>query len=253
MPGIVSGGSPYPKVSDVMNLARVRVNDTAMSIDGDLLANDQPYTGTLLNAAWRWLQTKASVSGIETPIREFNVTGFPAALDTTEQSWIGWGGSGSGGANYNDPQLPEDMILPMNVWVDYGSGYMSEMQQADEGLPVLQEWNVYDWRQDGLYFYGSQQPLNLRIRYQSFLADLSLTDPTAIVPMMFCQDALSARVAFEFSNARGSAQAAALAALAEDAFGLISQRTGRKNQRRNLRRQSFSGYGEYSNPWPIIR
>ena len=56
MPAIITGGNPYPLVQDILNLARARVNDTAISIDGSLLSNTQPYTLTLLNGAWRWMQ-----------------------------------------------------------------------------------------------------------------------------------------------------------------------------------------------------
>jgi len=250
MPGVIQGGSSYPRVADVMNLARARVNDTAMGLDGDLLNNDQPHTLVFLNSAWRWLQLKASNAGVETPIRETVISQFPGSTDMTQQSSITWTGAMVQGFAYPQPSLPLDMISPLDVWVDQGNG-MYRMGQADSGLPVWYDTSAYDWRTDGMYFWPLVQPVDIRIRYQASREDLRLDDPNYLIPFMLCHDALSARVAWEFANARGATQAPALATMADQAFNEIAVRTGRKNQRRNLRRQPFSGYEGYTNPWPL--
>ena len=239
-----------------MNLARVRVNDTAFSIAGDLLSDDKPDTVTLLNAAYRWLQRKMANAGIETYIQEAFLTGLPAAAsqDLVNQCFVSWTGCGDGLNQYTAPALPLDLILPLSVWFRQ-SGTLdtyTPMRQAENGLPTVLDHCVYDYRTDGLFFYGNTFLIDLRIRYSAVRSDLSLTVPAAQVPIMFCQDVLSARVAYEFCNKRGAAAAPVLEAMAEKAFDTMSMSTGRRKQRMSIRRMPYSGRGRlHAAPWPV--
>jgi hypothetical protein len=255
VPGVTA--SPYPFVSDVMNLARVRACDTSFGLDGDLLANDRPDTLTMLNASWRWLQRKAANAGIETYIQEVFLTGLPAGnayIDLVNQSFIGWQGCGDGIYQFDAPALPQDMYIPLSVWARQ-SGTQNEyfpMLQAENGLPTWLNYNIYDWRTDGLFYYGNTYPLDFRIRYSAMRDDLNFDDPTMQVTMRDCQDALSARVAYEYVQKRGGTAAPTLAAMAETAFATMTLTTGRRKQRMSIRRIGFSGRGRRS-IWPVIR
>jgi hypothetical protein len=245
--------SPYPTIGAVMNLARVRVDDTALDLSGELLADYQPYTETLLNSAWRWLQTRCANSGIESQTREIEIYGVPASpnMGALNQAWITWLGCSDGVNQYETPVLPRDLILPLKIWRRTAGTQESfgPMNQADDGLPAVLSPGVYDWRDyDGMYFHPVSRAQDFRIRYSSARPDLILANTNDLVPMMFSQGALSARLAYEFTNLRGAAQAPAMAQLADDEFDMIAQRTGRKNQRRNLRRQPYARASQ-NNQW----
>ena len=243
MPGIITGGNPYPLVQDILNLARARVNDTAISIDGSLLSNTQPYTLTLLNGAWRWIQAKCATAGVSTFVRTGLLQGIPVAAlqDTAYESSITWAGCSDGVNQMSGPALPPDLILPLKVGVRNTSttGEFTPLLQADNGLPEWLDTNVYDWREDGMYFYGKSIAQDMKLRYAAYRADLTL-DVGAQAPIMFCQDAMSARLAYEFANMRGAVQAPAMAAASVEAFNTISQKSARMTGRKNIRRQSYS-------------
>ena len=256
MPLVDTGGDPYPLTQDVMNLARVRVNDCAISLDGNLLSNNQPYTNTILQAAWRWLQTKCAVAGVETFIRSTYIQGIPAAAkqDTAYECYLTWEGCGDGVFQYEAPGLPPDLILPLHIGYRQSGtqNNFNDLDQALDGLPRYLNVNVYDWRDDGMYFYGWSVAADIKLRYAAYRAPLNLGDPQNQATIMFCEDALSARIAYEFANLRGAAQAPAMMQAAEDAFDVIAQRTARKNQRRAIRRRPYSGRSTGWN-YPTVR
>lgn len=268
MPLVDGGlGNPFPTIEKVMNQARVRVNDASTELSGDLLTDDAPYTGTILNTAWRWLQGRAYTAGVEAYIQEIVINSFPVQSipDPSLQAFIGWLGCGDGVNQFETPALPQDLIQPLSVWRRRSVQVNSDgsqalntsnfilMSQATDGLPPYLEYNTYDWRQDGLYFFAQTFPQDFRIRYAAYRPDLDITQPQSSVSMMMCEDVMSARVAYEYANLRGAAQAPAMMQMSEDAFQIIAQRTSRRKQRQTIRRRPYSGgSGGYGRNWPLI-
>lgn len=240
-----------------MDTARARVNDMINDTSGDLLTNDAPYAQTYLSDAWTWYQDRCADVGVETLIKEIIIHGLPLTneYDTALQAYVSWLGCSDGTYQFEQPALPMDLIQPLSVWqrqTDSGNNF-SLMTQADDGLPVIRNVSVYDWRDDGLYYYASQFAQDFRVRYAAYRADLDITQPDNYVPMMRCKDCLGARVAFEYAHARGSAQADSLQTWAEQAFqNGAAQRTSRRKQRQTIRRQGYSNRG-CGNMWPVIR
>lgn len=250
-----AGGNPYPTINEVMNIARARVNDMMNDTAGDLLSNDSPASQTYLTAAWKWLQARCDTAGVQTFIKSIPIYGIPpmANCDVANECWITWAGCSDGVNEFDGPILPQDMISPKSVWrrpaVPGGDAPAVNpspfclMAQATDGLPAWLDWNVYDWRDDGVYFYGTSYAQDWKLRYSAYRAPLDITQPTSMVPIMMCEDCLGSRVAFEFANSRGATQAPAMEAWAETAFATISQRATRIKGRQNIRRQGYSGGG----------
>jgi hypothetical protein len=243
---VPAGGNPYPRISDIMNTARSRVNDMINDVDGDLLTNDAPYAQTYLSDAWTWYQDRCADVGVETLIKEVVLQGLPATAsrDTADQAWLTWLGCSDGVNQFDLPQLPQDLIQPLSIWrrQTQTTNAFALMRQAEDGLPIGRDPNVFDWRDDGVYFYAPTFAQDFRIRYAAYRADLNVLVPTMFVPMMRCRDCLGARVAFEYASARGSAQAPAMEAWAESAFmNGAATRTSRRKQRQTLRRRPYSG------------
>jgi hypothetical protein len=246
--------SPYPSIEEVMNLARVRVNEAMNDIAGDILTDDAPFTGTMLNGAWRWLQDRVYSAGAEKPIMEGFVFGFPSrgSTDVADQAWITWNGCYDGKFEYESPTLPPNLIQPLSVWRREANGTFCLMQMAQDGLPNSLDPNVYDWRSDGMYFHASGNTQDFRFRYYAYLQPLDINFPQRPVEMVGCQDCLAARVAYEYASARGAVGAAQLMQWAETSFEQIAQRTSRRKQRMSARRQPYSSQIGYGAAWPVI-
>lgn len=245
MPGIAPPvGNPYPTIGSVMNVARARVNDMINDADGDLLTNEAPYSQTYLSAAWRWLQRRCATAGVETAINEVVLYDLPAqgSQDPADQAYVAWLGCSDGVNQMEAPRLPMELIYPLSVWRRQActQNAFGLMSQARDGLPPWFDFNVYDWRHDGLYFYAPTYSQDLKIRYSAYLRDLDITLVGQEVPIMMCEDALGARVAFEFASARGSAQATQMETWANNAFDTIAQGSSRRKQRQSLRRIPYN-------------
>lgn len=256
MPLVDGGlGNPYPTIEEVMDTARMRVNDMMNSTEGDLLSDDAPASQTYLTAAWKWYQTKCDTSGVQTFIRSATLYGLPARAsnDVSYESFITWQGCSDGINQYEGPAFPQDMISPKSIWrrpavalAADGSQSTNQqpfllMTQAVDGLPPFLDPNQYEWREDGLYFYGDNFIQDFKFRYSAFRAPLDLTNPQLLVPMMMCEDCLGARVAYEYAHARGAAQAPDMKAWADEAFDETKLRATRIKGRQSIRRQGYSG------------
>ena len=244
-----STGFPYPSIELIMNNARSRVNDMINDATGDLLANDVPASQTYLTSAWQWLQRQCATAGVETFKRETTLFGIPARAseDIANQSWITWSGCFDGVSQYDSPSLPQDMILPLSLWRRQSgtTAYFLPMILANDGLPRLFDTNIFDWREDGLYFYSELWAQDFQLRYSAYRAPLDISRPTDPVPIMMCDDCMGWRVAFEFANSRGSDQAPQLKGLADDAFTTIKMGSTQRRQRQNLRRQPYNRRGPF--------
>lgn len=250
-------GNPYPTINEVMDIARARVNDMMNSTEGDLLANDAPASQTYLTAAWKWYQARCDTAGVQTFKRTTTLFGIPqrANNDVANEAWITWSGCSDGVNQFDGPTLPNDLISPKSFWQrksqianqdSINTAPFHLMTQAVDGLPVFLDCNVYEWREDGLYFYGATYAQDFKFSYSAYRPPLDITQPDSEVPMMMCEDCLGSRVAFEFANSRGSTQAPAMEAWAETAFTTISLRATRIKGRQNIRRQGYSGGGRGS-------
>jgi hypothetical protein len=243
-----------------MDAARSRVNDMMNSAEGDLLANDVPASQTYLTDAWDWLQARCETAGVQTFIRSVPIYGIPARAtdDVANECHITWEGCSDGVNQYETPALPQDMISPKSIWrrpssagapITVNTSNMELMEHATDGLPVVLDCNVVDWRDDGIYFYGANYAQDWKFRYSAYRPPLDITRPNDKVTIMMCEDCLGARIAFEFASARGSAQTSALEAWSESALLTIPKRATRIKMRQSIRRQPYSRGNNTNNRW----
>lgn len=235
-------------------------------VEGDLFTNDAPSAQPALTAAWKWYQARCDTAGVQTFIKVIPIYGLPARNnnDITNECRISWVGCNDGQFEYAQPALPRDMISPKSIWrrqnqvssdptiVSDNSQGLQLMTQATDGLPAILDCNVYDWRDDGIYFYGTNYKQDWKFRYSAYRPALDITQPDSLVPMMMCEDCLGARVAFEYASSRGAVQAPAMEAWAETAFMTTSQRATRIKQRQSIRRIAYSGNGRNRGCYPNI-
>jgi hypothetical protein len=251
MPGVQTG--PYDTAEYVLNLARVRANDAAQSLMGNLLSDNQPYTMTMLNAAYRHLQRKLTNCGVETFIGEWDMPQIVPAASITDpglQVYLSWTGYFDGFNMHASPILPTDMIAPLRLWERPSAAPNSSINPAtytpmfrsSDGLPsrcpaiYLGQW---EWRSDKIYMIGASQTTDVKLRYSRWLADL--LDPTDLVLIVNGAEALAYYTVMEFCRPRGSQIADQYEALGDKAVDEMTLINVRARQRMNLRRKPYSG------------
>jgi hypothetical protein len=250
---------PLDTVDTVLNLARARINDAQLSISGNVLADSQPYTFTMLNGAFRHLQEDLANAGNPAFINEAVLEDLPvvAWTDPCVQVYMSCQYFFDGSSYYDTPVLPFDCIMPLRIW-ERQSGTMAqftEVKPANDGLPDNVKTNylgLWEWRQNAVYFPGALIMRDIRVRYASYLADIQ-SSGTALVPIIRCADALANYVAAEFAFSRGSPDAVAVGnsflTMGQQSMRRMNNRDARREQRGNHRRIGYSA-GRHSG-WGI--
>lgn len=261
--------SPYPILDDVLNLARVRVNDAIQSIGGDTLTDDQPFTQVMANAGWLKLQQFLGNLGYSRNRKRVVLTGMPLAGsgDPASETTLDWEKFFDGVSYWippDTPVLPQDFIAPLRVGerqstgnppsgfqptLTQGNSTFSPMQLSPDGNPCWQKrpWNGwFDWRGDSIVMPGSLQHMDLEIYYAAYMQDFITVGETLWyqqpVPIMRSQSALAYYIAAEFSSARGDPDAPTFVAAAEqDARLIFNNSEVPLRQRNNISRRSYSG------------
>ena len=249
LPPITS--APYPNMSDVLNLARVRVNDAIQSIDGDVLTDNQPFTQVMANAAWQRLQEFCANLGFARLTQEVILTGVPPveSTDPASQTWMNWSQYFDGQNYFNAPVLPQDLILPLKVWERWSgqNAVFTQMEMWIDGMPNWTKQNrnvIWEWREDAIYMPGSLMTMDWRLRYAAYLPDFIDVGETpwydSPVPIMRSKDALAWYICSEVANPRGDLDGSVFDTKAEAAAKRIFNREVSQRQRVNVRRMPRS-------------
>src|ERR1700728_3918279 len=116
--------APYFIVDDVLNTARVRLNDAIQQLSGDILKDTQPFTQTMTNSAWLRMQQFLANLGFARLIDEEIISSLPicGSSDPASQCWIDWTGFYDGTQIWTGYALPQKCSFPLKLW-DRVSGY----------------------------------------------------------------------------------------------------------------------------------
>jgi hypothetical protein len=253
MGGPVVQTGPYDTAQYVLDLARVRCNDAIQSLAGNLLSNEQPFTMTMLNAAYRHLQKVLTDSSYETLIGQWDFPQIPPAFYITDpglEVYISWTGYYDGVEMHDNPVLPADMIGPLKMSErpsaapnsPQNSATFTPMFATSDGLPSRCPTiylGVWEWREDKIYMKGATQYTDGRLRYNKRLPDL--LDPTDLVQIVNCADSLAYYTGMEFARPRGSPLADVYEAKGDAEAAKMMSPSTRFRQRRNNRRRPYSG------------
>lgn len=250
----VLASSAYNTAEDVLNRVRVIINDSEVA-GGDVLTDGAPFTFTLLTIAFERVQIELAKVGVETMSTEAWLLALPAmpTVDPEARLIVDDTGcniiypNGAGNAFANIPQLPTDLVLPLRLW-ERQSGTPNftgpPMNQPNGGLTqqtqqqFLRDW---EWINDGLRFRGATQSQDVKIRYEKHLQNLAaVTDP---VPIRGVGNAAAYFGAVVFAESRGGAIAPEFKATAMEEIFLLQQVSARRRQRKQVRRQPYSGRG----------
>jgi hypothetical protein len=256
MPIIPPLNAPYyDSVEAILQFARVIANDAQLTIAGDLLSDNQPYTLTMMNLAWRKLQDRLGNNAIEEFPQEFilqNVLPMDSSVsgDPGAQVWIGANGYFDGVTLQPLPALPPDMYIPLRLW-ERQTGTNQQfvpMFPTIDGLPSLTKtglFRIWEWRDDAIWLEGALQAIDIRLRYRRTLPDTTTVDDQ--IPLIRAAVALAYLIVEVFVTARGGTVLPAIVAQKEDAIKQLINVTTRKRQRTNYRRLPYSRRGNRLN------
>lgn len=254
--------SAYATVSNVLNRIRMILNDSEVA-GGDVLTDTAPFTFDVVNGAFERVQLELARVGIEVQTAEAWLLALPVVspVDPEARLIIDDTGTniifpnGIGNVFSLTPQLPVDLILPLRIW-ERQSGTANftgpPMKQPNGGLLNMQQQTFlvdWEWKADGLRFRGALQVQDIKVLYEKHLPILAA--PTDPVPIRGVVNAAAYEGAKIFCESRGGAVAPSFATHAEEEIFLLQQLSARRRQRKQVRRQPYSGRGG-RNQQPII-
>jgi hypothetical protein len=259
LPGLPS--SAYSQAGDVLRLARAIIDD-AYSINGQVLTGTTggtpaPITYPFLNAGLRTVQRRLRNSGVETLIKETIITPLTVTTSTDPTITVALSDSGyfDGVNNFNPPQLPTDLVVPLVVWqrpTGAAIGWGDPMPQANDGLPSLTTrfnyFRAWEWLADALVFNGASQSLDIRLRYDAMTLQVAAdTDP---IPLRDGLDAVACATAWQYLLISGDPMIAdKVEAMLGSIIHDMANTYSRKAQRGSHRRRSWRRGRGTSSGW----
>ena len=211
--------APTDSAEDVLNTARVRLNDAIVGLGGDVLQDTAPFTLIALNAAWRRLQELLVNFGVAwlKPETVFASVVATTNADPASQQYIGWAKFFDGTNLVSAPVLPQDLIAPLAMWERTHAVSPTSffpMDKLDNGLPAVPKTTLnhsWEWRNGAIYLPGCSTITDIRLRYAGFFADFVSPNTTAFasqpVPIVRSLNAFAWFVCSEVAKGRGDVDA----------------------------------------------
>lgn len=258
------GSDVFYNTDDILNYARILINDTQGGLEGQLLRSDDPRTWTLLNLCYGRLANWLEDNNVESAMYAEAVLSLPASAvytDPSAQSRLGYDGFvDAAGFLYATPALPANLLQPLQLW-QRSTGQnipFGEMAQRLGGLG--NSWNYgwsggtygsvygnWEFRQNSIYILGgAYQPTDIRIRYIPSLSVLMMpTQQNPTPPTIWfakAGEALALMVAAESAEIRGASNGALLRAKADRELSIIANRSAKRENRAQTRMRGY-GFG----------
>lgn len=248
---------------DVLNFARMLINDQQGGIGGQELSDDQAYTWLLLNFAYAKLCNQLEDTNVEAVTYAEAIVGplAPApnaGVDPNVQVRLGYDGYWDG-TNDTDENviLPGDMLEPTQIW-ERRSGTnlpFTLMKQQLGGLQSrwgfqygFQSFGVWEFRGNNgvpaIYFPGTQSAVEIKIRYIPSLSLLEMNEDGSYpqVPLLRAGEALAYGVAYMWAQIRGAANTGALKAEYDNQVRIVSNKSSKRENGAITRPRGY-GFG----------
>lgn len=250
--------SAYNVCEDVLNRIRTIINDSEIQ-GGDVLTDTAPFSFQILNSAFERVQLELAKVGVETMIEYAWLIGLPSMsiVDPEGRMIVDDTGTrifypnGTGNVSSLTPQLPVDMVFPLKLWERQTSttDFAVPMQQPNTGLFNMNQQTYlvdWEWEGDALMFRGALQSQDVKIKYEKHLPLLvASTDP---VPIRGVVNAAAYQGATIFAQSRGGAISPMFKVRADEEIMLLQTISARRRQRKQVRRQPYSGRGRENSP-----
>lgn len=258
-PNIASG--VFWNTTDVLNFARVLSNDAQGGLQGQDLADTQPYTWPLLNLCYGKLANWLEDTNVESATYAEAIITLPPTLgcnDPEAQSHLDYGGyTDANGETYDTPTLPPDILQPLMLW-QRPCGQNAPFREMRQFLGGLEGpgavypgalgglYGTWEFRQNGIYFMGaSSQLTEIRIRYIPSFPELVQPAAGEAPPQIYfgrAGEALAYMVAAEFAEIRNAKNAPSLRAKANEQLQIIANKSAKRENNSQTRRRGY-GFG----------
>lgn len=235
--------APYDTVENVLQAARVRLNDAIESIGGEVLTDTAPFSQQVTNNAWRRLQELLSNFGLAVFNKQTILPDVPATTLTDQGLFVFFNfAEYYNGSSQSAPVFPQDMIAPLLLEerVNGSTANFWPMDQCFNGLPTAAKGPlnlVWSWENETIYMPGATGATDIRLRYQGYLADFENNTPLADtpwygqnVPMMRVLNPLAWYICSEMAKARGDLDAGEFDKQAEAGANLMFNRDWRQDK-----------------------
>ena len=252
-PGQSTDGGLYPSLSGIMNYVRALINDsqageTNTPGEGQIFTNDpsiSPFVQPMINASIREVYRELRNIGAPTLIKDnviisgltpvFGANGL-AVPDPAVQVYLGYSGYYDGNTMNSNLYLPSDLLYPTEVWERQTTtnNPFRKMQQPQDGMPSRSQGprlGQWEWRNDNIWFVGSIQTNDVRLRYYCALPQFfsaTLDFESTFVPVLDSLDAIALKTVAKYARMLGSPGLPdAIAEAKEQMFQLKNQYTRR--------------------------
>ena len=156
----------YWTTTDILNFARVLVNDTQGTLSGQNLADNAPATWPLLNFCYAKLQNALEDSNVESVTYADAIVTVPGSgsySDPASQSVLSYSGfTDAAGNTYDEPTLPPDLTMPLSLETRTAgqNAPFLPMAQRQGGLPSQfgnYRFLMWEFKQGGIYLLGGTE------------------------------------------------------------------------------------------------
>jgi len=241
---------------------RTILNDSEI-LAGDVFTDTAPEAFDCINSGYERVQIELASYGIEVSRAEAWLVGLPImpSVDPEARLIVDDNGTtilypnGVGNSFSLTPQLPIDLVLPLDLF-ERQTATASSVRKLNQPNAKLLSLNQrlylidWQWESDGLRFRGALQSQDVRIDYEKHLPKLAATtDP---VPIRGVLNAAAYQSALLFAESRGGLIAPQAKAHAAEEIFLLQQVNVRRRQRKQVRRQPYSGRGGGRAGYPFL-
>jgi len=262
--GGTSGSGSYPSLLDISNLIRSLINDTQAGItdtpgEGQIWTDSasvspfvQPFLNSAIRQVYRELRNIGSaallkdnviVSGL-TPINGANGSGI---ADPAVQVFLSYGGYFDGKTINSGIVLPGDLLYPEEVWERQTGTNNSfrKMEQPQGGMPSRPQYptlSQWEWRNDNIWFVGSTQTNDVRLRYYCALPQFfseTLDFASTYVPVLDGLDAIAYKGAVLYARMLGSPGLTDVIGEAKEQMFQLKNAYTRRTQSQDFHRISY--------------
>ena len=271
-PGSNGSGGSYPSFEEIMNLVRALVNDSQAGItgtpgEGQVVTDSpviSPFTLQFINSAVRQIYRELRNIGAPTLIKDNVIISGLTPIwganglgncDPAAQQFLSYSGFFDGHSINPLLQLPGDLLYPERLWERQTgtNNSFAAMRQEESGMdsrpqyPTLANW---EWRNDNIWFVGSTQLNDVRLRYYCSLPQFfspTLDFSSTFVPVLDSADALAYKIAVMYARMLGSPGLPDLISEAKEQVFQLKNEYTRRTQSRDYRRIGYGHSGGDTN------
>lgn len=255
-------------VLDIIQFARVLINDAQGSLSGQELADTNPQVWPLLNLCYAKMCNELEDNNVEAATTTEAIVGpltgsTQAAIDPNTQAQLGYLGYWNGDPNTATDAtvyLPADLLQPLKLWERPSGSNLPFMPMSQNYGGLEARWGigfvvgatrfgVWEFRSVGggvnaICLPAINTTQEIRIRYVPSLAVLEKNPDGTYpqIPLARAGEALAYAVAAEWARIRGSANYPSLKGEYENQMRIIANKSAKRENAGFTRPQGY-GYG----------